>query len=117
MKNWTIRDIAMWQDDTFAPCVRSQNEKCKLEAREYLKAKGKNKKREYADWVITKCLLAYFKKEPDAMLVLETVMSLPEWSEIQELINKKMEINTKRKWIKTHTGEWRHVSEETTSNV
>lgn len=117
MREWTTRDIALWQEDTFTPSVESQTEKGKLEAREYLKARGKNKKREYRDWVITKCWLAYFKKDPEALVILETVKKLPDWEEIQKGINEKMEINLTRTWHKTNTGEWRHVSEKARNNV
>lgn len=111
MKNWTIRDIAVWQENTFGPSVRSQTMKAKCEAREYIKAKKHQKRWERVDWFIAQCWLAYFKKEPNAIMSLEMMQLLPDWEEIQQDINVKMEINLKRTWANVR-GEWRHVGED-----
>lgn len=112
MKEWTIRDIAMWQEETFNPSVRSQKEKSDLEFIEYTKARGRSAKRkELIDWFISKCWLAYFKRNPDAVMGITLIQRLPEWKEIQKGINEKMAINLERNWIKTETGEWRHTND------
>ena len=119
MNNWTIRNIAVWQEDTFEPSVKSQRDKSILEAKEYFKAKKseKNRKGELIDYIITKCWLAYFKRDYDALMVLEMAKMIDEKWEIQKGINEKMRINLEREWKKTQKGEWRHVENDEKNNV
>jgi hypothetical protein len=110
MKNWTVRDIAIWQENTFNPSIKSQTMKGKYEAREYFKASRRGKRGELIDYFITKCWLAHFKREPNAQMVIEIIKMLPDWEDIQKGINLKMKINLKRTWVNVK-GEWRHVEQ------
>ena len=111
MKNWEVRDIAIWQENTFSPSIRSQKMKSKLEAKEYFGANKQLKRGERIDYYITQCWLAYFKKDPDALMIIELMRMMPDWEDFQQGVNAKMEINLKRTWTNVR-GEWRHVGED-----
>lgn len=116
---WNLRTIGLWNKETFPDeNIRGQRLKCSREASEYFNAKTYNERiGELADFYIANAGLDGRFNEDGGRLVCELMRDLPNWDEINEAVQTKMEINLGRKWHKTHTGEWRHVSEETTSNV
>jgi hypothetical protein len=116
---WNLRTIGLWNKATFPyETVRGQRLKCSSEAREYFNAKTYNERiEELADFYIANAGLDGRFNEDGGRLVCELMRDLPNWDEINEAVQNKMEINLTRTWEKTNTGEHRHVSEKAKSNV
>jgi hypothetical protein len=115
---WGVRDIALWQARMFHATKRMQLLKTRAEAIEYWEATDeKDRMDELADVFITLCYLAHVLKDPIAKLFIKILQQSPFWKELDTCVQRKMQINLGRKWYKTNTGEWRHVSEKAKSNV
>ena len=117
--DWNIDSIGKWNKKTFPQnTTRGQRIKCKHEAEEYFKASTHPERiDELADFYIANAGLYGRFSDESGRLVCELIKDLFYWPEVNTAVQKKMQINLKRKWYKTHHGEWRHVENDEKSNV
>ncbi len=109
---WTISSIGKWNRETFPDTnANEQRLKALSEAREYYSANGyKEMIKELADFYIVNAGLAGRFVDEGGHLVCDLIRETPMWFEVNQAVQDKMEINSKRVWHKEN-GEWRHVEQ------
>lgn len=107
---WTKATIARWNRKTFPSLsTEEQRRKCRKEAQEYFQAQAyEGRVQELADYYIANCALGFRFGDESGKLNCRVVEDLTNWDTINEEVQRKMDVNVRRSWVKYH-GEWRHI--------
>lgn len=113
MKNYkeTPNSIRRWSEETFPDLTSGmQEKKLKEELREVARAENTDRwLGEMADVFIVASILWIRFHNPLGRLALEWVEMHPEYKEIREAVDAKMEINRNREWQVNKNGVYHHV--------
>ena len=111
---WTKATISRWNRKTFpSATTEEQRQKCRQEAREHLAAQTYEERvEELADYYIANGALGYRFGDECGKVNCRNIEDLPNWGTINEAVQRKMDINVRRSWMKYH-GEWRHIDGKT----